>query len=80
MFLTPPNVELDFRRTLVLLRGVPDVRPETAERDEKYRDEVEDLMTALHEVIGHGSGKLSDQLKGGAEPWRLTGHAGPGRG
>jgi len=42
---------------------------ETAERDEKYRDEAEDLMTALHEVIGHGSGKLSDRLKGGAEPY-----------
>src|SRR5260370_2198981 len=26
-------------------------------------------MTALHEVNGHGSGKLSDRLKGGAEPY-----------
>ena len=26
-------------------------------------------MTAMHEVIGHGSGKLSDRLKGGAEPF-----------
>jgi hypothetical protein len=26
-------------------------------------------MTALHEVIGHGSGKLSERLKGGAEPY-----------
>jgi dipeptidyl-peptidase-3 len=26
------------------------------------------LMTALHEVIGHGSGKLSDRLIHGAEP------------
>jgi dipeptidyl-peptidase-3 len=26
-------------------------------------------MTALHEVIGHGSGKLSDRLRGGAEPY-----------
>jgi dipeptidyl-peptidase III len=26
-------------------------------------------MTALHEVIGHGSGKLSDKLSGGAEPY-----------
>jgi dipeptidyl-peptidase-3 len=26
-------------------------------------------MTALHEVIGHGSGKLSDRLKGGSEPY-----------
>jgi len=37
-------------------------------RDEKYGNEAEDLMTALHEVIGHGSGKLSDRLKNGAEP------------
>ena len=28
----------------------------------KYGDEAEDLMTALHEVIGHGSGKLSPKL------------------
>ncbi len=42
---------------------------EVAERDAKYGDEAEDLLTALHEVIGHGSGKLSDRLKGGAEPY-----------
>jgi dipeptidyl-peptidase III len=42
--------------------------PEQIARDEKYGDEAEDLMTALHEVIGHGSGKLSDRLKNGAEP------------
>jgi dipeptidyl-peptidase-3 len=29
---------------------------------DKYGDEAEDLMTALHEVIGHGSGKLSPKL------------------
>jgi dipeptidyl-peptidase-3 len=28
----------------------------------KYGDEAEDLLTALHEVIGHGSGKLSPKL------------------
>lgn len=38
-------------------------------RQEKYGDEAEDLMTALHEVIGHGSGKLSERLKGGTEPY-----------
>jgi dipeptidyl-peptidase III len=43
--------------------------PETAARDEKYGDEAGDLLTALHEVVGHGSGKLSDRLKGGAEPY-----------
>jgi len=42
--------------------------PEEIARNEKYGDEAEDLMTALHEVIGHGSGKLSDRLKNGAEP------------
>ncbi|HZT33452.1 MAG TPA: hypothetical protein VFA33_26430 [Bryobacteraceae bacterium] len=28
----------------------------------KYGDEAEDLLTALHEVIGHGSGKLNPKL------------------
>ena len=43
--------------------------PEQIERGKKYGDEAEDLMTAMHEVIGHGSGKLSDRLKGGSEPY-----------
>jgi len=43
--------------------------PQVAERAEKYGDEAEDLMTALHEVIGHGSGKLSARVKGGAQPF-----------
>jgi dipeptidyl-peptidase-3 len=43
--------------------------PEEAARVETYGEEAEDLMTALHEVIGHGSGKLSERLKGGAEPY-----------
>jgi dipeptidyl-peptidase III len=43
--------------------------PEIYARQEKYGDDAEDLMTALHEVIGHGSGKLSERLKGGAEPY-----------
>jgi dipeptidyl-peptidase III len=43
--------------------------PETYARLEKYGDEADDLMTALHEVIGHGSGKLSERVKGGAEPY-----------
>ncbi len=43
--------------------------PEEIARSKKYGNEAEDLMTALHEVIGHGSGKLSDRLKGGAEPY-----------
>src|SRR5205085_4609254 len=36
---------------------------------EKYGDEAEDMLTALHEIIGHGSGKLSSKLSGGAEPY-----------
>jgi dipeptidyl-peptidase III len=43
--------------------------PEIAERNKKYGDEAQDLLTAMHEVIGHGSGKLSDRLKGGAESY-----------
>jgi dipeptidyl-peptidase III len=42
---------------------------EIVERSAKYGDEAGDLMTALHEVIGHGSGRLSERLKGGAEPY-----------
>jgi dipeptidyl-peptidase-3 len=43
--------------------------PEQVARNKKYGTEAEELMTALHEVIGHGSGKLSDKLSGGAEPY-----------
>jgi len=46
-----------------------DPDPETLARDIKYGGEARDLFTALHEVIGHGSGKLSDRLKSGAEPY-----------
>ena len=38
-------------------------------RLEKYAEQAEDLLTAMHEVIGHGSGRLSDRLKGGAQPY-----------
>lgn len=37
-------------------------------RAQKYGEQAEDLLTAMHEVIGHGSGKLSERVKGGAEP------------
>ena len=33
-----------------------------AARADKYGEQAEDLLTALHEVIGHGSGKLSERL------------------
>jgi dipeptidyl-peptidase-3 len=42
--------------------------PEEISRDKKYGDEAEDLETALHEVIGHGSGKLSARFANGSEP------------
>ncbi len=35
---------------------------EEAEIGKKYGTEAEDLLTALHEIIGHGSGKLSPKL------------------
>ncbi len=37
------------------------------ERQEKYGSRAGNLHTALHEVIGHGSGKVSDRL-GGKDP------------
>jgi dipeptidyl-peptidase-3 len=40
--------------------------PEDVARGETYGETAQDLMTALHEVIGHGSGKLSERLVGGA--------------
>ena len=36
--------------------------PEEAARDRKNEIEASDLMTEMHEVIGHGSGKLSPKL------------------
>jgi dipeptidyl-peptidase-3 len=36
--------------------------PEELEVVKKYGDEAEDLETALHEIIGHGSGKLNPKL------------------
>jgi dipeptidyl-peptidase III len=35
---------------------------EEAEIGKKYGTEAEDLLTALHEIVGHGSGKLSPKL------------------
>jgi dipeptidyl-peptidase III len=42
--------------------------PAEAERNAKYGTEAGNLMTALHEVIGHGSGKLSERVSAGAQP------------
>jgi dipeptidyl-peptidase III len=43
--------------------------PEEAQRAERFGEDAEDLLTAMHEVIGHGSGKLTDKLKAGAQPF-----------
>jgi len=43
--------------------------PDEVQRARQHGEQAEDLLTAMHEVIGHGSGKLSDRLKGGAEPY-----------
>ena len=43
--------------------------PEEVQRQNKYGEEADDLKTALHEVIGHGSGQLSERMKGGSEPY-----------
>lgn len=43
--------------------------PEEAARYKRYDEEAEDLLTAMHEVIGHGSGKLSEHVSGGAQAY-----------
>src|SRR2546428_8033969 len=42
---------------------------EEQERARKYGEEAEDLIVAMHEVIGHGSGQLSEKAKAGAQPF-----------
>jgi dipeptidyl-peptidase-3 len=39
------------------------------QRNIKYGQQADELLTALHEVIGHGSGKMSPRLKSGSEPY-----------
>ena len=43
--------------------------PAQVERTAKYGTEASDLLVAMHEVIGHGSGKLSDRVSAGAQPF-----------
>jgi dipeptidyl-peptidase-3 len=43
--------------------------PEIIARNRQYGQQAGGMMTALHEVIGHGSGKLSERVKGGAESY-----------
>jgi dipeptidyl-peptidase-3 len=38
--------------------------PEEAERAEKWNSVASELLTNMHEVIGHASGKIADRLKG----------------
>lgn len=38
--------------------------PEAAARATKHGEEAADLLTAMHEVIGHGSGKLGEAVQG----------------
>jgi dipeptidyl-peptidase III len=40
--------------------------PQTIARDERYGQQAGDLMASLHEVIGHGSGKLSERFAHGS--------------
>jgi dipeptidyl-peptidase III len=52
--------------------GTPMTAEFAASADEIARaarvgETAEDMLTAMHEVIGHGSGKLSERLKGGAQ-------------
>ena len=37
--------------------------PEEARRAKAHGEDAEDLLTAMHEVIGHGSGKLSERVQ-----------------
>jgi dipeptidyl-peptidase-3 len=39
---------------------------EEIDRGTSHGEDAQDLLTAMHEVIGHGSGKLSERLVGGA--------------
>ena len=41
--------------------------PAEVERTAKYGTEAGDLLVAMHEVIGHGSGKLSERVSAGAQ-------------
>jgi dipeptidyl-peptidase-3 len=38
--------------------------PEEIAREKTHSEQAEDMLTAMHEVIGHGSGQLSDRVQG----------------
>ena len=48
-------------RASARLRSSP-LRAKRVDICKKYGDEAEDLLTAMHEIIGHGSGKLDPKL------------------
>jgi len=59
-------------RTLRQARGFGDLEefaasPEEIALGKKYGEEASDLMTSLHEIIGHGSGKLNPKFQAGTE-------------
>jgi dipeptidyl-peptidase-3 len=59
-------------RTLRQARGFGELEefagsPEEIAIGKKYGEEASDLMTALHEIIGHGSGKLNPKFQAGTE-------------
>jgi dipeptidyl-peptidase-3 len=37
--------------------------PAEVQRAKKYSEDAEDMLTAMHEVIGHGSGKLGERVQ-----------------
>jgi dipeptidyl-peptidase-3 len=43
--------------------------PEELARSRNYGEEAEDMLTAMHEIIGHASGKLSEHV--GSEPGKF---------
>jgi len=53
--------------TTLLTEFAPDAA--TAARDQKYGPEATDLLVDMHEVIGHGSGKLSERVSAGAQSY-----------
>ncbi len=52
-------------------KAIDDLAPNQTviQRNIKYGQQADELLTALHEVIGHGSGKLSPRLNSGSEPY-----------
>ena len=53
--------------TTLITEFAPDAA--TAERDQKYGPKATDMLVELHEVIGHGSGKLSERVSVGAQSY-----------